>query len=123
MFILVLIFFLPFLLLSLFLVLHSSLFDVSSDDLFSIFCFQMESGQGNLGTLANVVTSLANLSDSLKENLNNGSASDSQQEEQSASDITRLEQLHSTHTVDILFHLFVPFVPYRAQDDCHLYCS
>lgn len=73
--------------------------------LFSIFCFQMESGQGNLGTLANVVTSLANLSDSLKENLNNGSASDSQQEEQSASDITRLEQLHSTRTVHIVFHL------------------
>lgn len=72
------------------------------NDLFSIFCFQMESGQSNLGTLANVVTSLANLSDSLKENLNNGSASDSQQEEQSASDITRLEQLHSTRTVHIL---------------------
>lgn len=98
-------FFLPFLLLSLFLVLHSSLFDVSSDGKWSVFYilyFQMESGQGNLGTLANVVTSLANLSDSLKENLNNGSASDSQQEEQSASDITRLEQLHSTHTLHIL---------------------
>ncbi|XP_068198459.1 nuclear receptor subfamily 2 group C member 2 isoform X2 [Antennarius striatus] len=50
---------------------------------------KMESGQGDLGTLANVVTSLANLSDSLKENLNNGDTSDSHQEEQSASDITR----------------------------------
>lgn len=50
---------------------------------------KIESGQSDLGTLANVVTSLANLSDSLKENLNNGSTSDSQQEEQSASDITR----------------------------------
>lgn len=49
----------------------------------------MESGQGDLGTLANVVTSLANLSDSLKENLNNGDTSDSQHEEQSASEITR----------------------------------
>lgn len=49
----------------------------------------MESGQGDLGTLANVVTSLANLTDSLKENLNNGDTSDSQQEEQSASEITR----------------------------------
>uniref|UniRef100_A0A671VR73 Nuclear receptor subfamily 2, group C, member 2 n=1 Tax=Sparus aurata TaxID=8175 RepID=A0A671VR73_SPAAU len=50
---------------------------------------KMESGQGDLGTLANVVTSLANLSDSLKENLNNGDTSDSQHEEQSASEITR----------------------------------
>ncbi|XP_072305775.1 nuclear receptor subfamily 2 group C member 2 isoform X1 [Eucyclogobius newberryi] len=50
---------------------------------------KLESGQGNLGTLANVVTSLANLSDSLRENLNNGETSDSQNEEQSASDITR----------------------------------
>uniref|UniRef100_A0A8D3D260 Nuclear receptor subfamily 2, group C, member 2 n=1 Tax=Scophthalmus maximus TaxID=52904 RepID=A0A8D3D260_SCOMX len=50
---------------------------------------KMESGQGDLGTLANVVTSLANLSDSLKENLNNGDTSDSQLEEQSASEITR----------------------------------
>lgn len=48
----------------------------------------MESGQGDLGTLANVVTSLANLSDSLKEN---GDTSDSQHEEQSASEITRSE--------------------------------
>lgn len=58
----------------------------------------MESGQSDLGTLANVVTSLANLSDSLKENLNNGSTSDSQQEEQSASDITRSEQLRSSRS-------------------------
>ncbi|KAM4737259.1 nuclear receptor subfamily 2 group C member 2 isoform 3-T4 [Anableps anableps] len=50
---------------------------------------KMDSEQGNLGTLANVVTSLANLSDSLKENLNNGDTSDSQQEEQSANEITR----------------------------------
>ncbi|XP_041655698.1 nuclear receptor subfamily 2 group C member 2 isoform X1 [Cheilinus undulatus] len=50
---------------------------------------KMESGQGDLGTLANVVTSLANLSDSLKENLNNSDTSDSQQEEQSTSEITR----------------------------------
>uniref|UniRef100_A0A672ZW60 Nuclear receptor subfamily 2, group C, member 2 n=1 Tax=Sphaeramia orbicularis TaxID=375764 RepID=A0A672ZW60_9TELE len=49
----------------------------------------MESGQGDLGTLANVVTSLANLSDSLKDNLNNGDTSDSQNEEQSATEITR----------------------------------
>ncbi|KAM6929541.1 nuclear receptor subfamily 2 group C member 2 isoform 1-T1 [Lycodopsis pacificus] len=50
---------------------------------------KMDPGQGDLGTLANVVTSLANLSDSLRENLNNGDTSDSQQEEQSASEITR----------------------------------
>uniref|UniRef100_A0A3P9ARC0 Nuclear receptor subfamily 2, group C, member 2 n=1 Tax=Maylandia zebra TaxID=106582 RepID=A0A3P9ARC0_9CICH len=50
---------------------------------------KMDCGQGDLGTLANVVTSLANLSDSLKENLNNGDTSDSQHEEQSASEITR----------------------------------
>ncbi|XP_030640307.1 nuclear receptor subfamily 2 group C member 2 [Chanos chanos] len=43
-----------------------------------------EAGQGDLGTLANVVTSLANLNESL----NNGDTSDSQQEE-SASEITR----------------------------------
>lgn len=62
----------------------------------------MESGQSDLGTLANVVTSLANLSDSLKENLNNGSTSDSQREEQSASDITRSEQSHSAHANTVL---------------------
>lgn len=50
---------------------------------------KIDSGQGDLGTLANVVTSLANLSDSLKENLNNGDTSDSQHEEHSASEITR----------------------------------
>ncbi|XP_060930530.1 nuclear receptor subfamily 2 group C member 2 [Limanda limanda] len=50
---------------------------------------KMDSRQGDLGTLANVVTSLAHLSDSLKENLNNGDTSDSHQEEQSASEITR----------------------------------
>uniref|UniRef100_A0A3Q4HTP4 Nuclear receptor subfamily 2, group C, member 2 n=1 Tax=Neolamprologus brichardi TaxID=32507 RepID=A0A3Q4HTP4_NEOBR len=50
---------------------------------------KMDCGQGDLGTLANVVTSLANLSDSLKENLNNGDTSDSQHEGQSASEITR----------------------------------
>lgn len=50
---------------------------------------KLESGQSDLGTLANVVTSLANLSDSLRENLNNGDTSDSQNEEHSASDISR----------------------------------
>ncbi|XP_041859987.1 nuclear receptor subfamily 2 group C member 2 [Melanotaenia boesemani] len=50
---------------------------------------KIDSGQGDLGTLASVVTSLANLSDSLKENLNNGDTSDSKHEEQSASEITR----------------------------------
>ncbi|XP_062357003.1 nuclear receptor subfamily 2 group C member 2 isoform X2 [Cinclus cinclus] len=44
-----------------------------------------ETSQGALGTLANVVTSLANLSESL----NNGDTSEVQQEEQSASEITR----------------------------------
>uniref|UniRef100_A0A3B4B6L8 Uncharacterized protein n=1 Tax=Periophthalmus magnuspinnatus TaxID=409849 RepID=A0A3B4B6L8_9GOBI len=53
----------------------------------------LESGQGDLGTLANVVTSLANLSDSLRENLNNGDTSDSINEEQSASDITAFDTL------------------------------
>uniref|UniRef100_A0A673XKK1 Nuclear receptor subfamily 2, group C, member 2 n=1 Tax=Salmo trutta TaxID=8032 RepID=A0A673XKK1_SALTR len=48
-----------------------------------------ESGQGDLGTLASVVTSLANLTDSLSESLNNSDTSDDQQEEQSASEITR----------------------------------
>ncbi|XP_076023023.1 nuclear receptor subfamily 2 group C member 2 [Genypterus blacodes] len=50
---------------------------------------KMDSGQGDLGTLANVVTSLANLSESLNENLNNGGSPDSHHEEQSASEITR----------------------------------
>ncbi|KAM8995339.1 nuclear receptor subfamily 2 group C member 2 isoform 3-T4 [Ara ararauna] len=44
-----------------------------------------ETSQGALGTLANVVTSLANLSESL----NNGDTSEVQQEEQSASEISR----------------------------------
>ncbi|KAJ8370888.1 hypothetical protein SKAU_G00109160 [Synaphobranchus kaupii] len=44
-----------------------------------------ESNHGDLGTLANVVTSLANLNESL----NNGDTSEFQQEEQSASEITR----------------------------------
>ncbi|XP_067095721.1 nuclear receptor subfamily 2 group C member 2 [Osmerus mordax] len=48
-----------------------------------------EPGQGDLGTLANVVTSLASLKDSLNESVNNGDTSDSLQEEQSASEITR----------------------------------
>lgn len=52
-------------------------------------CCQMDPGHSDLGTLANVVTSLASLSDSLRENLNNGDTSDDQHEEQSASDITR----------------------------------
>ncbi|KAM9751558.1 nuclear receptor subfamily 2 group C member 2 isoform 2-T2 [Menidia menidia] len=50
---------------------------------------KIDTGHGDLGTLANVVTSLANLSDSLKENLSNGDTSDGQHEEQSASEITR----------------------------------
>ncbi|KAL6119149.1 nr2c2 [Pungitius sinensis] len=50
---------------------------------------KMDPNQGDLGTLANVVTSLANLSDSLRENLINGDTLDSQHEEQSASEITR----------------------------------
>uniref|UniRef100_A0A6Q2XTW0 Nuclear receptor subfamily 2, group C, member 2 n=1 Tax=Esox lucius TaxID=8010 RepID=A0A6Q2XTW0_ESOLU len=50
---------------------------------------QSESGQGDLGTLASVVTSLANLNDSLSESLNNGDTSDDPQEEQSAIEITR----------------------------------
>ncbi|XP_041130064.1 nuclear receptor subfamily 2 group C member 2 isoform X2 [Polyodon spathula] len=44
-----------------------------------------ESNQGDLGTLANVVSSLANLNESL----NNGDTSEMQQEDQSASEITR----------------------------------
>ncbi|XP_039338168.1 nuclear receptor subfamily 2 group C member 2 isoform X1 [Mauremys reevesii] len=44
-----------------------------------------ETSQGALGTLANVVTSLASLSESL----NNGDTSEIQQEDQSASEITR----------------------------------
>ncbi|XP_053705055.1 nuclear receptor subfamily 2 group C member 2 isoform X2 [Synchiropus splendidus] len=50
---------------------------------------KMDPGQGDLGTLANVVTSLAHLSDSLRENLSNGDTSDCHQDEQKASDITR----------------------------------
>ncbi|KAM6345403.1 nuclear receptor subfamily 2 group C member 2 isoform 4-T8 [Alca torda] len=49
-----------------------------------------ETSQGALGTLANVVTSLANLSESL----NNGDTSEVQQEEQSASEITRKKIQH-----------------------------
>ncbi|KAK6307724.1 hypothetical protein J4Q44_G00209950 [Coregonus suidteri] len=48
-----------------------------------------KSGQGDLGTLASVVTCMANLNDSLSESLNNDDTSDDQQEEQSASKITR----------------------------------
>uniref|UniRef100_A0A8C9US33 Nuclear receptor subfamily 2 group C member 2 n=1 Tax=Spermophilus dauricus TaxID=99837 RepID=A0A8C9US33_SPEDA len=44
-----------------------------------------ETSQGALGTLANVVTSLANLSESL----NNGDTSETQPEDQAASEITR----------------------------------
>ncbi|XP_075406186.1 nuclear receptor subfamily 2 group C member 2 isoform X1 [Tenrec ecaudatus] len=47
-----------------------------------------ETSQGALGTLANVVTSLANLSESL----NNGDTSEIQPEDQSASEITRRDQ-------------------------------
>ncbi|XP_061837933.1 nuclear receptor subfamily 2 group C member 2 isoform X2 [Nerophis lumbriciformis] len=50
---------------------------------------KMESSHGDLGTLANVVTSLANLSDSLKQNLKNGDSSDCQYVENSTTEITR----------------------------------
>ncbi|KAB0395682.1 hypothetical protein E2I00_000772, partial [Balaenoptera physalus] len=58
-----------------------------------------ETSQGALGTLANVVTSLANLSESL----NNGDTSEMQPEDQSASEITRYEPMRveappDTHT-------------------------
>lgn len=73
----------------------------------------MDSEHGNLGTLANVVTSLANLSDSLKESLNNGDTSDSQQEEQSASEITRsvghIESISATRSSQVLQKIFVWF--------------
>ena len=50
----------------------------------------MESRHGDLGTLANVVSSLANLSDSLNESLNGGDdASEGFQQEHSTSEITR----------------------------------
>lgn len=49
-----------------------------------LFVHQAESGQGDLGTLANVVTSLANLNDPVS----NGEMTDSQLEE-SPSEITR----------------------------------
>ncbi|KAF3697051.1 Nuclear receptor subfamily 2 group C member 2 [Channa argus] len=68
---------------------------------------KLESGQGDLGTLANVVTSLANLTDSLKENLNNGDTTDSQHEEQSASEITR--------AFDTLAKVFSPTEPGVGQ--------
>ncbi|KAL1021524.1 hypothetical protein UPYG_G00014370 [Umbra pygmaea] len=48
-----------------------------------------ESVKGDLGTLASVVTSLANLNDSHSESLNNGDTSDDQQEEHNSMDITR----------------------------------
>lgn len=76
----------------------------------------MESGHGDLGTLANVVTSLANLSDSLKETLNNGDTSDSQQEEQNTNEITRsvsrvicLKAMRGTDS-----HLSLFYFPERA---------
>ncbi|XP_061635153.1 nuclear receptor subfamily 2 group C member 2 isoform X1 [Phyllopteryx taeniolatus] len=50
---------------------------------------KMESGHGGLGTLANVVTSLASLSDSLKQNLKNGDSSDCQYVERNTTEITR----------------------------------
>ncbi len=49
-----------------------------------LFVHQAESGQGDLGTLANMVTSLANLNDPVS----NGDTTDSQLEE-SPSEITR----------------------------------
>ncbi|XP_019746459.1 nuclear receptor subfamily 2 group C member 2 isoform X1 [Hippocampus comes] len=50
---------------------------------------KMESGHSDLGTLANVVTSLASLSDSLKQNLKNGDSSDCQYMEKNNTEITR----------------------------------
>ncbi|XP_049609649.1 nuclear receptor subfamily 2 group C member 2 [Syngnathus scovelli] len=50
---------------------------------------KMESGHGDLGTLANVVTSLASLSDSLKQNLKNGDSSECQYVEKNTTEITR----------------------------------
>nr|XP_057908266.1 nuclear receptor subfamily 2 group C member 2 isoform X1 [Doryrhamphus excisus]XP_057908267.1 nuclear receptor subfamily 2 group C member 2 isoform X1 [Doryrhamphus excisus] len=50
---------------------------------------KMESSHGDLGTLANVVTSLANLSDSLKQNLKNGDSSERQYVENNTTEITR----------------------------------
>lgn len=70
-------------------------------------CCQMDSGHGDLGTLANVVTSLASLSDSLRENLNNGDTSDSQHEGQSASDITRSEYISKPQYLFVLDCFFV----------------
>lgn len=60
-----------------------------------MFPFQAETSQGALGTLANVVTSLANLSESL----NNGDTSEVQQEEQSASEITRYAFIFTPYLV------------------------
>ncbi|TKC41484.1 hypothetical protein EI555_001585, partial [Monodon monoceros] len=56
-----------------------------------------ETSQGALGTLANVVTSLANLSESL----NNGDTSEMQPEDQSASEITRYEPMRVEAPPDI----------------------
>ena len=78
---------------------------------------QMESGQGDLGTLANVVTSLANLSDSLRENLNNGDTSDSQHEEQSASEITRSVSSAQRGSRGVLSHHF------NNRQNYHLFLS
>ncbi|KAM6977822.1 nuclear receptor subfamily 2 group C member 2 [Aplochiton taeniatus] len=50
---------------------------------------ESESCHGDLGTLANVVTSLAHLNQSLSESLSNGNTADGQQGEQSTSLITR----------------------------------
>ncbi|XP_077578353.1 nuclear receptor subfamily 2 group C member 2 isoform X1 [Stigmatopora nigra] len=50
---------------------------------------KMESGQSDLGTLANVVTSLANLSDSLKQNLKNGDSPDCTYVKKNTTEITR----------------------------------
>lgn len=72
----------------------------------------MDCGQGDLGTLANVVTSLANLSDSLKENLNNGDTSDSHHEEQSASEITRSVSNTQRGVLPLLVQIWVQ-VAYR----------
>uniref|UniRef100_A0A2I2Y7H9 Nuclear receptor subfamily 2 group C member 2 n=1 Tax=Gorilla gorilla gorilla TaxID=9595 RepID=A0A2I2Y7H9_GORGO len=64
----------------------SPLLSTPIDRILGVFRDQSaETSQGALGTLANVVTSLANLSESL----NNGDTSEIQPEDQSASEITR----------------------------------
>lgn len=65
-------------------------------DAASLVCLQLDSAQGDLGTLASVVTSLANLTDSLRENVNSGDPAAGRREEQSASEITRSVKPHNS---------------------------